>query len=645
MTKKLLFIFIAHNFFHTITYSQNTIVPKNQSDTNNIELDVNYLYQDALIEGVRIKIPFKEQNRNIEIIDKATIQQLPVRSVNELLSYITGIDVRQRGVNGAQADIGIDGGSFDQTLVLVNGIKMTDPQTGHNTMNIPIPLIAIERIEVLKGAAARIYGINAMMGVINIVTKTTSENAIHLQSYSGSSLHTDDSTNKTFINYGAAAAFNFTKNKFSQLLSLSHDAGNGYRYNTAYKNSKIYYHNQYQNNKLKLTTTTGYINNDFGANSFYAAPADANASENVQVFIAGIFGDIKMNNNWKIEPNIQYRYAKDDYIFIRQNPSAYHNIHETNIADVSLNSSYSSRFGVLGLGLNSRMELINSNNLGKNNRNNTGMFVEYRFKTQKPFDITIGAFGNYNNVFGFNIYPGIDFGYDILPTFRLYANIGSGQRLPTFTDLHYKGPANIGNEYLQPEWATTYELGAKYQHKHTFATIAMFYRNGKDFIDWTRTDTTQPWMPQNYYRVSTVGFNSYIRQHFQLHPNVVGNVYLGYTYLYPKLHNNDKNIISHYVINSLQHQFVTRLQMNLIQRFDLSITNRLLHRLNSNNIPTHSVQQYNLSDLRLAYRWNSFNFYLDCTNLFDIRYIENGVVPMPGRWFTFGIKWHIKSLH
>ena len=108
---------------------------------------------EITIQASRIQIPFSKQNRDITIIDREIIKSMPVKSVNELLLYVAGIDVRQRGPWGTQADIGIDGGTFDQTLVLLNGIKITDPQTGHNMMNIPVSPNAIERIEILKGAS------------------------------------------------------------------------------------------------------------------------------------------------------------------------------------------------------------------------------------------------------------------------------------------------------------------------------------------------------------------------------------------------------------------------------------------------------------------------------------------------------------
>src|SRR5690606_4557270 len=126
--------------------------------------------EEITIQENRMKIPFNEVSRNIQVIQRREIETTPARSLQEVLSFVPGVDVRQRGVSGTQANIGIRGGSFDQTLMLLNGIKLTDPQTGHHMMNIPLPLQGISSIDVLKGPGSRIYGQNAYAGAINIIT-------------------------------------------------------------------------------------------------------------------------------------------------------------------------------------------------------------------------------------------------------------------------------------------------------------------------------------------------------------------------------------------------------------------------------------------------------------------------------------------
>ena len=195
---------------------------------------------EIAIQGNRIQIPFSKQNRNITIIDQAVIASLPVKSVNELLFYVAGVDVRQRGPWGTQADIRMDGGTFDQSLILINGIKITDPQTGHNMMNLPVSLNAIQRIEVLKGAAARIYGINALNGAINIITRQPVQNGVEMNLFAGSSFEKDTSNQKLFGGYGMDVAASLAGEKVTHFISLSHEQSSGYRYNTGFNNEKVF---------------------------------------------------------------------------------------------------------------------------------------------------------------------------------------------------------------------------------------------------------------------------------------------------------------------------------------------------------------------------------------------------------------------
>ena len=134
----------------------------------------------AIVVGHRVALPQQSIGHTLDVLTATQIAQLPVATVTEALQYVPGLDLRQRGPRGVQADLSIRGGSFEQVLVLVDGIKLTDPQTGHHTLNIPVPLENVERIEVLKGPGARLYGQNAFAGAINIVTKAAAGDAVQL---------------------------------------------------------------------------------------------------------------------------------------------------------------------------------------------------------------------------------------------------------------------------------------------------------------------------------------------------------------------------------------------------------------------------------------------------------------------------------
>src|SRR5690554_925141 len=186
--------------------------------------------KEFTIKENRMEIPFNRISRNIQVIQRKSIETTPARSLQEVLSFVPGVDVRQRGISGTQADIGIRGGSYDQTLMLVNGIKLTDPQTGHHMMNIPVPLQNIQRIEVMKGPASRIYGPNAYAGAINITTSLPYEKSLAMQAYGGD-----------FGMRGASFAAALPMTKYRQTLSASHDASDGHWHNSDFKVSHVFY--------------------------------------------------------------------------------------------------------------------------------------------------------------------------------------------------------------------------------------------------------------------------------------------------------------------------------------------------------------------------------------------------------------------
>lgn len=612
------------------------------ADTSGI--DRQYYIQpinEITIQANRLQIPFAQQNRNISVLDQSLIRTLPVKSVNELLTYISGVDIRQRGPWGTQTDIGIDGGTFDQTLVLINGIKISDPQTGHNMMNIPVPLDAIERIEVLRGPAARIYGVNALNGAINIITKKPQQTGITANVYAGSSFNRDTTNNKLYGGYGVQLSASVAGENAQHYLSLSREQASGYRYNTPFNNNKIFYQNNIDiSEATSLQFLGGFIYNDFGANGFYSAPADKDSKETVQTGLLGLGATIKINPYWTLKPRISYRYNHDDYIFIRQKPEVYHNRHETHVIDGELNNTFNTDIGDFGLGLEVRNECINSSNLGNRERSNYGFFGEYSFNKVERLLINIGAYVNYNSDFGWRVMPGIDAGYRIWKGLRVFANAGTGQRLPTYTDWYYKGPQNIGNDKLTPEYSYNLEGGVKYNDKQFNASASYFNRRTEGFIDWIKDTLTDPWQPFNFHKINTQGIALSIdyrwRNEQKAQTSVALITGLSYTYLHATINDDipageTQKKLSQYALQNLRHQLCANANFEFFHMLNITVAARYQQRV--------SYTDYTLLDARISFTQKQFNIYADINNIGNVQYVEAGAVPMPGRWVTIGVKW------
>lgn len=591
----------------------------------------------VMVRENRLSTPYAKQNRNLQILDRKAVQTLPVKSTAELLSYLGGVDLRQRGPWGSQGDVSLDGSTFDQVLVLVNGVKMSDPQTGHHLLNLPIPLSSIERVEVLHGPAARVYGVNALAGAINIVTRIPDHNEVSGQVYSGSSFTKDTSNGDLFLGWGAQAAGTIVAKNTSHTLSIAHDQGNGYRYNTGYDATRAWYQNSIRiSDKDRIEAMGGYIHNKFGASLFYAAPGDKESEETVQS-AAGSVAFTHQERKWRITPRLSYRYNKDDYIYIRQKPEVYHNIHETNVLTAELNSSYQFRHGTAGAGVEWRKEDIRSNSLGKRDRDNLGLYAEYKHYFSDKLNAGAGVYANHNSDFGWQVFPGADVGYSFLPGWKAFANAGTGQRLPTYNDLYYKGPVNIGNDQLQPELASYAEAGLQYRSRIFSAQLSYGYRHISDFIDWTRLSAAAPWQPHNFQDVNTqvTSFRAdyELSRHLSWSSDYQLSLHGSYTYLNPAVETPSESL-SKYAVEALRHQGIATARALLWQQVQLSVSARYQQRIN--------VNDYTLMDARVGYQWKQFLFYADANNIFDKQYREISTVPLPGRWVAAGVRFNYR---
>lgn len=624
----------AFKFFLVLLITGPGFAQEKEVDTDN--KSENNELDEVVIQGNRLQTPFSEVTRDIQVITQQQLQALPVKSLNEVLSYISGVDIRQRGPFGTQTDISIDGGTSEQTLILINGVKMLDAQTAHNMMNIPIPLSAIKQIEVIRGAAARIYGINALTGAVNIVTKKEYKSSIITDVQGGSSFKPKDEGDGSGIYAGGAVELTgiYGTEKQSHLLSMSQSNYNGQRYNSASKNTKLFYSGNYDfNDNNSIQAMMGYARSLFGTNGFYASPGDINSEELVESSIFSLSSEHTFGN-FTISPRISDRYGEDDYRYYKDDLSKGRSLHYTNALMLELNSSLKTNIGTFGFGWESRFEKINSSNIGSHNRDNHGAYAEYKSNLSKKLRGTVGFYANYNTDFGWQAYPGIDLAYLVNNYWKISTSIGSGQRIPSFSDLYLdQRPGNVGNDQLQPENAWSYEGNIQYKKENMMFKAGYFYRHISDFIDWVRNDASEPYSPINLGKNTMQGIYTSFQQSFTFGTQQSFGYQVSYNYMNPSLEPSS-TIQSKYVLESLKHQLIAGINYQ-VEHFSFHIKNRYLQRELAN--------AYNIFDVRVNYQLNDFLIYSEVTNLFDASYQEAGAVPMPTRWFGVGVKYQWKQ--
>jgi iron complex outermembrane receptor protein len=601
---------LKYNFFLLLFFSFSLFSQKNQ------------ILDEVIVSETKINMPFSKKYRSIEIINESEIKESGAQNIIDLLQQYTGLDIRRRGAGGVQADLYIRGGGFDQTLLLVDGMKMDDSQTGHHTLNMLLPVELIKRIEIIKGPAARIFGQNAFNGAINIVTKSArktlnSQLNISLTNISGGS----------FDNLSSSVTASLSNNDYSALINYAQDKSDGYRYNTDYKTNNLFIKSNLSRSNPHTTIISSISNRKFGANGFYASPEAIDQYEETQTSLVGFYSTYR-KGNLVIKPKVYWRRNQDEYIYIRNNPSIYRNLHKTNKIALQTDFNYYSNLGKTSFGIDLSNISITSNNLGDHSRFTTSVYIDHTIRLLKEkLTLSPGLSISYFSDLSFHSFPGFDIGFDFSESFSIYGNFGKTYRIPTYTDLYYKDRTTIGNSELEPENATNSEFGFKFNSDKIVFKTAIFNRKSKNIIDYVKQNENDLWQATNIGLLKTSGIESDIL--IKLSRNI--NFKFGYAYI-----NNDNYVsnikFSRYSLNSLKHNFISKLSLKYSKKLYHNIIFRYSERLDLTN--------YRIVDTNISYKPFSKNaeLYLNLNNIFDQYYWETNLVPMPGKNFIIGYR-------
>lgn len=636
-----------------------TLLPTNvvaqEEKTSNTTSDY-YLDEVELVEPQELQV-FEVSSRVISVVSSRELQSAPIQSVQDILNNISQLDLRQRGNNDVQADISIRGGTFDQVLIMLNGINITNPQTGHHNLDLPISFDQIERVEILNGAGSLSFGANAYSGVINIITKSSTENQVNLKAILGS-----------YGLYNVGASANLVGENQRHFIAINKDASSGYTDNTDFDRASVYYNGKYLLDKSYLQWQMSFADKAFGAQSFYTAKYP-NQFEQTQSAIASLkfasFGTVST------ESNIYWNMHSDRFELFRNNEEApswytHHNYHLTNVAGGNTNINFASVLGKTSVGLDLRYEHIASNVLGEPtgeekdawfnpngyydkeaSRVNTSVSVEQSYKF-KGFSTIVALMVNNNTAYPdkINFYPGVDVNYQFNESITAKASFNKTLRLPTFTDLYYAGPANIGNPDLVPEEATNFDVGLNYTFGIFDLNLTSFNSIGNNSIDWVRSSDTDKWQPMNLTKTETYGID--VSTKFRLGELNNGNFFVKnlvvqYTYIIKETNSGD--LSSAYVNDYLKHKFVVGLDHKIYGNFSANWKLRYQQRNGnymfldeSGNDVLTPYGDYTLLDARVNWRSKGWMVFADVKNIFDTQYVDYGNVLQPGRWLSIGVK-------
>ncbi|MDY0014881.1 MAG: TonB-dependent receptor [Bacteroidales bacterium] len=647
--------------FLTIIYCK---AQSNDTIQKTIELDEVIIATDN---------PFETQNIPSILLQTTVnakeIEQSPIQSLNELLDQFQSLDIRQRGTLGTQADISYRGGNFDQTLVLLNGINFTDPQTGHYTLNLPLSPDYIQKIEIYKNTAAFLFGTSAFSGLINIITEPATKNYTQVHFMTGMyGLYKID-FNSTIQ----------TKN-FRHLFAFEKSHSNGYIENTDFSIVQAFYHSIGELKKGSIEFQSGFIMKDYGANGFYSLKYP-HQHEKTETFIASVKFKSKIKIN--LFPSVYYRFNKDCFELIKDQDPENNNYHFNQILGVNMLHFFNSRLGKTSFHADFRLEDIKSNTLGTLLKKPIRTKISYIYYTHALTRSNWGFSASHNytkNNFSseFSIllqhFSSIKKRYYLLPAMnisyyfkefktdihkigsKIYLTTSNSVRPPTFTEIYYKTGDVIGNPLLKPEEAYTIETGGEmqlsYLNKEPYFIFdaAIFYRKGFHLIDFIRHQEEDIWHSINHTNISFLGMEA----KFKLLPqNIQKYIYiellsLTYTYLYSEKQ-EEMNYLSRYTLDHLEHQLSMKLYHAIYKELKISYLLSYNKRKGQYISLQHTLSgelknypAYYLLDIRLQYTYHYFTFYIEASNILNQTYYDFGDLAQAGIWLKGGIKCSIR---
>lgn len=604
----------------------------------------------VVVSAQRTPVLQSDLMRSVQVISSSDILRSPSPDIAGLLQSARGVDIRKRGGFGVQADVGIRGGTFDQTMVLLNGVNITDPQTGHHNLNIPVDIHSIERIEVLRGSAARLFGPNAFSGAVNIITKEPGSTGFTASLSGGQN------------GYGnLSISSGWSMGKTEHHLSLSGMTSDGYRHNTDFNTANAYYRGLFNLGGVRLDAQAGYHQKAFGANGFYSPRFPDQFEETRTGFISlGLIPfkieNLSMNSYWR-------RHGDRFELFRHEAPEWYHhhNHHLTDVAGFASNYSIMNKFGQTSLGVDYRFEHIYSNVLGyplssgkavtgyddvdythSFERSGFSMFAEHT-AFLGPFSISGGVLAYLNAELDkrFSLFPGIDIGWQFNQHWRWYSSMNRTLRLPTFTDLFYSGPTNLGNPDLQPERATSLETGIKGMYGILSVEVTAYRRWGRQMIDWVRYPSDELWLSMNHTIVNTSGVEAYLDMPLRTLP---GNPMLSLQYMFTYIDKQSDEYVSNYALDHLRHKVDITINVDITRRLGGRLLVSWRDRAGAYLLYADGAFQqmqpfesYMLADVRIHYDIKRFRLFVDGTNLFNTHYTDIANLPQAGRWVVAGV--------
>lgn len=570
-------------------------------------------HDSIVITGTYDPVSLDEVDRSITVLPARNMMLL-LDNLVDLLRLDPSLDLGERAPGGVQTDLSIRGGNFAQTLVLLNGQRLNDAQSGHHDMDIPVPLDSVARVEVLHGSGSSMYGSDATAGVINIITAPPEGLEVRLRAAAG--------------NYGSneqRVSLSDSFGKLDEQLTFAREFSTGFMPDRDFRNLQFA-------STTHLTTALGasdltlaYMDHPFGADQFYGPYP---SWEDTKSWWAG--GSQSLGR--KTTASVAWRRHSDLFVLFRDQPQIYTNHHVDESWQGALRRNEELSAGAsLHYGAEALHESIVSNNLGVHARGRAAVYATADFRALKRFSLELSAREEAYRRFSAEFSPTVAGGVWLSPRWKLRASASRAFRIPSYTDLYYSDPANQGNPNLRPERAWTYDSGVDWNPgRRLRASATLFERRERDGIDYYRTSPTSLWQAVNIDSLNFTGVESSLRVALPKAQmldfgyswllglqDTVPLGYTRYTFNYP----TDSGVVA----------------------WQSSVRNKLALRTRVGVLNRRARDPYALWDVYAAFSAGQVHPFLQVSNVTGTSYQEVQGVAMPGRTMLGGLEWVMRK--
>ncbi len=557
--------------------------------------------------------------QSVTVIDRARIEATPAITLAELLAMVPGMDVRRRGASGVQADIGIRGTAYEQTLLLVNGIPLKDPQTGHHDLNLPVAPEHIERIEVIRGPGGIAWGGVATGGLVNIITRRPEATELGAQVRAGS-----------FATRGGQFHVGTGGRESGHLLSASVEVSDGHLPESRADSDlrRAMYTGHALLDPVGLTWGIGAEDKDFGAWKFYTAdfPDQREETASRLAYLAAA----SQVESWDLAARIFWR-GHDDWFLTRVGEIDFINEHQTDVRGLRVDARGDLGQGVLAVGAGLTREWIESSALDDHRRTESSAWAAYRQDVGQGSSLEIGAnavrFGDH----GSELLPSIALGHRLSDHWQAHLSSARTARVPSWTERFLVTGGNVGNPDLEPERSLLHEAGLRYLAGQHRLAMALFERRTTDLIDWARQRGEVTWRADNFAGHRSRGGEIEWRWMPANH-SWINHLGASWTALTTRLDDGGREL--KYALDFPRHAWTADGQFELGARLELSVNARRVQRRAGN--------RGTLLAARLARQFGAVQLHVEGNNLFDEALIEAGFDTVPGRGVFAGMSWRMR---